>query len=292
MTSDQAAVEDPSVVELSPFDVHFSQDRIRSEFQDGRELSDTVGQIEAVARPFGTAVAASAAAEEEQEGSTEPLAEDVVLLHAPFPRIEVIKWRCKLREADGAPRLDPVSGLQLYSEDEQWFTFDNRRLCCLQRAAASIWPKRALCEVVEIPQSLARTRELRKFDTRTGGHSVTIGKRDDTTLETWCWRTAVGLPTESQAEGGVARQQRLRWRGQRREGPNSRGTNKGRREQPEEAVEGGGMEFARSMSLFLLVYLVLRFAMWAVRKEHWSYWPGRLLEALSAVGGASSNATV
>mmetsp|Transcript_123607 Transcript_123607/g.395399 ORF Transcript_123607/g.395399 Transcript_123607/m.395399 type:complete len:238 (-) Transcript_123607:1300-2013(-) len=74
MTSDQVAVEDPSVVELSPFDVHFSQDRIRSEFQDGRELSDTVGQIEAVARPTGTAAAAAEAEAEEMPGGWRALA--------------------------------------------------------------------------------------------------------------------------------------------------------------------------------------------------------------------------
>jgi len=232
------------VVLLSPFEVHFSQTRIRAEFQDGHKLEETTEQIKA----------------EEKIENTE---NDFIVLNAPFPRIEVTRWRCKLREADGTPKVDPTTGLELYSHEERWFTFDNRRLCCLQRAAAALWPSEARCEVVEIPSTLARMRELRKFDTRTFGCNVIVGRRDDPNPETWCWRTAVGMPLETQPEEGVARQRSLRWRGNTR--ANSMGETGGRGPRrgfagSREDGEGGfaGTEVVRSALLFLLVYLGLR----------------------------------
>lgn len=287
-----------SILEVSPFDVHFSQEHIRNTFQDGRLLDDSVKEIEVVPHPPPAAASASDEAPKDS-GAKFAEDEDVLFMKVPFPRIEVIRWRCKLREADGAPKLDPVTGLQLFGEEETWFSFDNRRLCCLQRAAASVWPKRAVCEVVEVAMSQVRARELRKFDTRTFGNSVAVNKKDDPVTglpspsETWCWRTAVGLPPESQPEAGVARQASgsLRRRAQRPQGPNS-GRNKGRRQSRDEADSSvertSGSEFARSLSLFLLVYLALRFAMWAIRTEHWSTLRERVLALLS--GGPSNTA--
>lgn len=232
-----------SVVLLSPFEVHFSQTRIRAEFQDGHKLEETIQQIKA-------------------EEKNEDVAGDFVVLGVPFPRIEVTRWRCKLREADGSPKLDPATGLELYSHEERWFTFDNRRLCCLQRAASALWPVEARCEVVEIPPTLARMRELRKFDTRTFGYTVLVGRRDDPSAETWCWRTAVGVPEETQPVDGVARQRSTRGirgsgRGVGESGgrPNRRGVN-GSHENYD--GESAGTEIVRNVLLFLLVYLGLR----------------------------------
>mmetsp|Transcript_40996 Transcript_40996/g.87323 ORF Transcript_40996/g.87323 Transcript_40996/m.87323 type:complete len:303 (-) Transcript_40996:31-939(-) len=266
---------------LSPFEVHFSQTRIRAEFQDGRRLEETTPQIEAVE---GSTVAATCDAQSVAPSPEAALAkgEDnaILLLRAPFPSIEVTKWHCKLREADGTPRLDPDTGLELYSEEERWFTFDNRRLCCLQRAAAAVWPREARCEVIEIPPTLARLRELRKFDTRTFGCSVIVGRRDDPNPETWCWRSAVGVPEELQPEGGVARQRSstARWRG----GGAGRGVDgRGRRrrsgaggdqEEPWEWEDWSAymLENGRNLLLFLLVYLALRLGLGLLRTMPWS----------------------
>lgn len=235
---------------LSPFDIHFSQTRIRSEFQDGRTLEEALGQIVIAAPDLPNA---------DSEGGEE--GKSFSLLSVPFPYIEVTKWRCKLREANGAPKVDPNTGLELYSEEERWFTFDNRRLCCLQRAAAAHWPKDVRCEAVEIPPNLARMRELRKFDTRTFGCSVLVGRRDDPEPETWSWRAAVGLPEEAQPEGGIARQKSLRWRGGRSSSRSETGKG-GRRGKPgaQDGSDGGRLEPLRSALLFLLVYLALRLA--------------------------------
>lgn len=246
------------VILLSPFDIHFSQTRVREEFQDKRFLVDAIKEIEAI--PMSEA--GDIASEEEPSRFDGEFADgDGVLLRLPFPRIEVTKWRCKLREADGSPRLDPATGLELYSREEHFFSFDNRRLVCLQKAAAKSWPSKVRCEVIEIPGHLAKFRELRKFDTRTFGLSVTVGRRDEPNLETWCWRTAVGLPEEAQPEGGVARQRGVRWRG--RQG--ARGAESGRtgHRQDTDGAQGISIDFVRSVLLFLLIYLALRIAVLA-----------------------------
>jgi hypothetical protein len=270
---------------LSPFDVHFSQTRIRNEFQDGHTVDETTPEIEVVPRSSsssspvqtaetevgaegGVSEGAEVAGEREYalgEGCEDLSAargEDFELLKTPFPRIEVTKWRCKLREADGTPKIDPATGNELYSHEERWFSFDNRRLYCLQKAAAAVWPKEVRCEVVEIPFSLARMRELRKFDTRTFGCSVIVGRREDPNPETWSWRAAVGLPEEAQPEEGVARQKSMRWRGGKggRGGPHSGGRGNRGHSSNEAGQENGpvGLELMRSALLFFLVYLGLR----------------------------------
>eukprot|EP00440_Ansanella_granifera_P002818 gb/GFBE01003074.1/.p1 GENE.gb/GFBE01003074.1/~~gb/GFBE01003074.1/.p1 ORF type:complete len:274 (+),score=35.55 gb/GFBE01003074.1/:1-822(+) len=263
-----------NLIQLSPFEIHFSQTRIRSEFQDGRPLQGALDEIEA----------------ETQQGDQGE--EDFVLLKPPFPRIEVTRWRCKLREKDGAPRLDPDSGLELYSQEEQWFSFDNRRLCCLQRAAASHWPQKVRCEVVEIPPTLARTRELRKFDTRTGGLSVLVGRREEENLDSWCWRTAVGLPKEEQPETGVV-MPGLRSRGSRTSdgsggrGPARRPRNRQSYEDDNEEVEEVQSHYSMrdilsSALLFAIIYLALRMLFIVFRKHR---------QSPTAVGNDDGNAS-
>lgn len=293
--------EDCRIVILCPFDIHFSQTRIRTEFQDSRLTEETIPEIkvvppgyrssssnskppadapstaettgtEAAAGDAGSPDAAEDAAAKADRGddeyglgedcedlSEEKRGKDFQMLWHPFPRIEVTKWRCKLRELDGSAKIDPVSGLELYSHEERWFSFDNRRLYCLQKAAAAAYPKEVRCEVVEIPPNQARMRELRKFDTRTFGLTVLAGRRDDPAPETWSWRVAIGLPEETQPEEGVARQKSMRWRGGQgnRRGPNSGGGRR-RQEEEEDEKEGHGMELMRSALLFFLVYLGLR----------------------------------
>lgn len=291
--------EECRVVLLSPLEIHFSQTRIRSEFQDGHTVEETQPQIKAVEQGADIAAVAAAAGAVEPASSTaspaaddsqgagdagavaavpgarddfgqrpigEPAedistfqAKDWMLLWHPFPRIEVTKWRCKLREPDGSPKLDPQTGLELYSHEERWFSFDNRRLYCLQKAAAALWPREVRCEVIEIPTNLARMRELRKFDTRTFGLSVICGRRDDPSPEKWSWRKAVGLPEEDQPEEGVGRQKSMRWRGGRGGKGSGRGSNS--RNGNRDVYEESGpvhLELLRSGLLFFLVYLGLR----------------------------------
>lgn len=243
---------------LSPFDVHFSQTRIRDQFQDARTLDEAVDGIRVV--PYADS------SDDFEDMSTR--GKDFSLLDVPFPRIEVTKWRCKLREPDGSPKLD-AAGMELYSHEEIWFSFDNRRLCCLQRAAAKEWPKEVRCEVVEIPQHLAKMRELRKFDTRTFGYSVLVGRREsgttrsaaaDQNLSSWSWRLAVGLPEEQQPEEGIARQQSMRWRRSRQGGrPSNRREGDNYMEQDQAEDESNPtLEMFRNALLFFLVYLSLR----------------------------------
>lgn len=276
--------QDCRVVLLSPFDIHFSQTRLRNEFQDGHTVDETTRLIQTVPRGTrrtpaeGGSGAADADTTEAKEGEKEEADEEDILgegcedLSAvtrgeefklqsfPFPRIEVTKWRCKLREPDGSPKIDPSTGLELYSHEERWFTFDNRRLYCLQKAATAIWPTEVRCEVIEVPHNMAKSRELRKFDTRTFGCTVLVGRRDDTNIDTWSWRAAVGLPEELQPEEGVARQKSMRWRGRGgRGGPHSGGRGHRRGQYTEEEEKGPvGLELMRSALLFFLVYLGLR----------------------------------
>lgn len=177
---------------VSPFDVRFSQMRARHEFRDGRLLEEAFAQIKVVqckSEGKGT----------EKDGEESP----TFLLEAPFPPIEMLQWRCKLRDGEtGRPRVDPKTGGELYDLQDRWFTLDNRRLYCLQKAAISVWPARAFVDVVELPPGpLTRTRQLKKFRTLDRGRSVFIGGRQEgETLVRWSWHEAVGLKVEEDSE--------------------------------------------------------------------------------------------
>lgn len=257
---------------LSPFEVHFSQTRIRDQFQDSRTLEEAVDAVKVV--PYSRESRAKADSAEADEGDSSDGFEDMSsrgkdfsLLDVPFPRIEVTKWRCKLREPDGSPKVDSA-GMELYSHEEIWFTFDNRRLCCLQRAAAKEWPREVRCEVVVIPQGLAKMRELRKFDTRTFGYSVLVGRREsgasrsaaaDQILTSWSWRLAVGLPEEQQPQEGIARQQSMRWRRPRQGSrPSDSGGGSSNGQDQGEDESNPTVEMFRNALLFFLVYISLR----------------------------------
>merc|ERR1711956_76124 len=119
--------------------------------------------------------------------------------------------------------------------------------------------------VVEIPRELAWTRELRKFDTRTFGCSVTLGARTDPNPEIWSWCAAVGLPEEVQPDCGVARQKGLRWRGGRG-GPGSKhGCRGGDAQDDDSDSSHRGLELIRNALFFLLVYFALRLVVSVIR---------------------------
>jgi len=133
----------------------------------GRRLADTVLQIRKERLTE---------AEQAEHGS-----DYTWKLMFPFPKIEVIRWRCKLRDnKTGRPKIDPITGDEMYDSEDHWFTLDNRRLYCLQEAAMSVYPQKCVAEVALIisgPHN--HMRELRKFRTLDRGQSAMIGSRAD-----------------------------------------------------------------------------------------------------------------
>lgn len=150
---------------ISPLSIRFTQDYIRTTFRDGRQLETAVNAMKA-----------------------EPGVEDYdLILRAPFPHIEIIRWRIPRY---GVGRIKTSS----LESREHWFTLDNRRLYCLQRAAVALWPRR-VAAVVEImyadPGSI-----WRKYDSSSYGFCVHLGpSSSEPSTDRWDWREKV-LPLE------------------------------------------------------------------------------------------------
>lgn len=166
---------------ICPFAIRFSQARIRPTFRDGHVVEKSMSQVEALSWPC-------------EEGGYD------LLLSVPFPPIEIIRWRPKLREDDGSPLVGD-GGTNVFGE-ACWFTFDNRRLYCLQAAAVKHWPKRVAAVVHVFHDLPLNSSAVRKFRTTDLGWSVRISRRDDPKEEapSWSWRDAAALrhaPEES-----------------------------------------------------------------------------------------------
>ncbi|CAK0893798.1 unnamed protein product, partial [Prorocentrum cordatum] len=130
-----------------------------------------------------------------------------VLLVAPFPTIEIIRWTPKLRDEDGEKCLDE-EGRTIMGES-CWFTLDNRRLYCLQAAAAGAWPKRAAC-VVDVLHDLPLSKTCpKKFDTRDLGFSVRLGRRNDQFNSRAIWNWQEVTKTDCEDLDGLAEEDRL-----------------------------------------------------------------------------------
>jgi len=149
---------------VSPLAIRFSQGRIRSTFRDGRLLEESLSEIAPVAAPDGSAHSC--------------------VLKAPFPPIEVVRWRPKLRGDDGKA-LDADFG------GECWFTLDNRRLYCLQSAAARLLPNECPAAVVRIMYDIPTIKSIaRKFKTTSSGSCVDIAHHHDTApILRWDWQS-------------------------------------------------------------------------------------------------------
>jgi len=138
---------------ICPLAIHFTQEHIKTHFQDGRLVESTVPEI--VAAPSGSA-------------------DYDIILKAPFPNIEILRWHA------------PDSG----DKEEQWYTLDNRRLYCLQRMAVEHWPKRVAAVVDILYADNGKVR--RKYDSTTSGRSVTISPSIKVpALTRWDWRLRV-----------------------------------------------------------------------------------------------------
>mmetsp|Transcript_954 Transcript_954/g.2100 ORF Transcript_954/g.2100 Transcript_954/m.2100 type:complete len:399 (-) Transcript_954:80-1276(-) len=137
---------------ISPFAIRFSQERIKNIFQDGRLVQEALEHIE-VQPGYGSY--------------------DLVI-QAPFPTIEVLRW---------CPRHHSAN------DGEHWFTLDNRRLYCLQKAAAAHWPKR-VAAVVQVLYNDAGFM-WRKYDSTTCGQTVGIGRCLEEIVVRWNWSAEV-----------------------------------------------------------------------------------------------------
>eukprot|EP00928_Gymnodinium_smaydae_P023075 TRINITY_DN19183_c0_g5_i2.p1 TRINITY_DN19183_c0_g5~~TRINITY_DN19183_c0_g5_i2.p1 ORF type:complete len:381 (-),score=47.94 TRINITY_DN19183_c0_g5_i2:305-1447(-) len=191
--SSEGGARVPSL-KISPFEVRFSQRKMRNVFMDGNLIADTAelvrGQL--------------------HDPDDAELYDAKWSLEAPFPPIEVLRWRCKLRDdATGRPLTDPRTGKELYDSEECWFTLDNRRLYCLQLAATKLWPERCTVAVIAMmPKGQRRLREIRKFRTMDSGKSISVGSvPDGVPFTLWSWReelkriTANGGKTNGNAGG-------------------------------------------------------------------------------------------
>jgi len=235
---------------VSPFDIRFSQMRARTEFRDGRSVEEALESIKAVRC-------------EQTDGETDG---PVWVLKAPFPPIEVLPWRCKLRDEQGKPMLCAETGGELWDADDNIFSLDNRRLYCFQKAAAALWPDRVVIDVVELPpQSLTTSsRQVRKFRTLDCGESILIGERaapgDDKDLKRWSWREAVGLaPREAVTKdaANVCVQMRRRPRGDSHRGGRRNWDLDSEANVSSDKVESGTSPWS-GLVLFAAIYCSLR----------------------------------
>ena len=146
---------------ISPFAVRFSQARVSPEFSDGRLIDDTIKEITVKVINHGP--------------------RKVYEIEAPFPPIQIMKFRAKKRDVAGRPLLD-VSGNDRYFP-EKWYSLDNRRLYCMQKVAAALWPLPVVGRVYirdQLPPSKfdnnqAAARALKKFKSCSDGkyiHSI------------------------------------------------------------------------------------------------------------------------
>jgi len=161
---------------ISPFAVRFTQEHIRTTFRDGHLLEASIQEVQALPGTDGY---------------------DIVL-RAPFPNIEIIRWSspcagarcCPLREGEG--------------RCSHWFTLDNRRLYCLQRAAAVQWPRRVAVVVDLLYADPGKV--WRKYDSTTHGCSVSIGHScKGPELTRWNWQEEVSCPAAAATLEAVRR---------------------------------------------------------------------------------------
>lgn len=149
---------------VSPLAIRFTQNHIRTTFRDGSPVEPTVSEIQARPAPVGS--------------------DYDVVLHAPFPNVEIVRWRTEGEEQGSHSAQEPGT------TTSHWFTLDNRRLYCLQRVAASLWPKRVAAVVEILYTDLGRMR--RKFDSTTFGWAVSIAHSSrEEELSKWDWRLNV-----------------------------------------------------------------------------------------------------
>lgn len=156
---------------VSPLAIRFTQEHIKTIFRDGHV-------VEATVREIGTRAAGG---------------DYDAILTFPFPPIEIIRFRPKGGDRDRR-RDDPAPaprGRHEERDGSHWFTLDNRRLYCLQRAAVARWPQRVAAPVEILYADPGTLRK--KYDNRSKGCSVSISRSvRDPPISWWDWRSQVG----------------------------------------------------------------------------------------------------
>jgi len=172
-------------MQLSPLQIRFSQKKMRNVFGDSKLVEDSVTLIQAVRR-----------SKEDAE-----LYDAAYKLEAPFPPVEVIRWRSKLRDENTGRPLLNERGKEMFEAEESWFTLDNRRLFCLQKAALKLLPENCTADVIAEVRKDRRMREIRKFRTMDNGQSVMVGSVvDGVPFERWDWRAEHANPNRTTAD--------------------------------------------------------------------------------------------
>jgi len=166
------------IMVLNPLAIRFSQPRINPLFTDGSLLD--------------SAVSACGLAQCRTGALTPGEHLELSFLRAPFPPIEVVRFRPKLRRPDGTALKDEVTGEPVWGQ-ERWFTMDNRRLYCLQRAALELWPKPCFAEVRVISAVCGERKVLGKFRTTDEGLTIVLAFAKDAEVDrtAWDWRAAL-----------------------------------------------------------------------------------------------------
>jgi hypothetical protein len=168
---------------LSPLAIRYMQAEIRSTFRDGRDVEASAAEIEA--HP-GT-------------GDYD------LVLRAPFPAIEILRRRVRNRQGQEADCQEaggesPCGPGEKESRD-QWFTFDNRRLYCLQKAAAAHWPLRVAAVVQVLYADHPAQLWRKKYDTVSSGRAVHVTHLDSQAQPfSWHWRQEVASPPGTASE--------------------------------------------------------------------------------------------
>jgi len=151
---------------ISPLAVRFTQEHIRNTFRDRRSVPAAVEEIKA-----GPG-----------HGDYD------VVLSFPFPAIEVMRSPAAKQHNSVLSDLSQIIGEK--GEGSHWFTLDNRRLYCLQRAAVKLWPLRVAAKVDVLYADNGSGRK--KYDSISYGCSVTISSSiKDSNCSRWDWRYEV-----------------------------------------------------------------------------------------------------
>jgi len=156
---------------INPLALRFTQEHIRTTFRDGRPVEPTVEEIEVMPG----------------------IGDYDVILRAPFPHIEIIRWsppnhgrHAAASAADSDSTMDHPDA----EREHHWFTLDNRRLYCLQKVAVSLLPKRAAAVVEILYADPGAVR--RKYDSETQGWSVSISHSTKCApICRWSWQEQV-----------------------------------------------------------------------------------------------------
>lgn len=216
-SSDEEADKKGPTTRVPALDVRFSQKKMRNVFADGKLVENSIDSIRAVRLDPDEA---------EIYGAT-------WRLETPFPPIEIMRFMPKLRDENtGRPLLDPKTGREMFEDEESWFTLDNRRLCCLQKAAVKLLPDRCLVDAIAECRKERRMREIRKFRTMDNGQSIMVGSVvDGVPFERWHWREAAANP-----DRGRGQEQKPKGKGGKGKGGSGKG--KGKAKGPPDAADG------------------------------------------------------